>query len=71
MAACSTCPTCPTATPRAIGPIGPRGPFYGFSEDATQAMATNPGYFAAWYSLKSILLVGAVAALAYQLGKKR
>jgi hypothetical protein len=42
----------------------------GFREDAMQAMQTSPGYFAAWYTAKSWLLVGVTAALAYHLGKR-
>lgn len=41
----------------------------GFVEDAQAAMQATPGYFAAWYTLKSLLLVGVTGALAYQLGK--
>lgn len=41
----------------------------GFSADAKAAMAQNPDYFVWWYTTKSMLLVAAVAALAYQLGK--
>lgn len=41
----------------------------GFSEDAQTAMQASPDYFVWWYSAKSILLVIAAAALAYQLGK--
>ncbi len=41
----------------------------GFTEDGTAAIAASPNYFLAWYSVKSILLVGVAAALAYQLGK--
>jgi hypothetical protein len=33
------------------------------------AMAIAPDYWLRWYSLKSLLLVGAVALLAYQLGR--
>jgi len=40
-----------------------------FTDDARVAMAASPDYFVWWYSAKSMLLVGAVAALAYQLGK--
>lgn len=45
--------------------------FYGFTEDGQAALAASPGYFLWWYSAKSILLVAAVAALAYHVGKSR
>ena len=42
----------------------------GFQEDGKAAIAASPGYFLAWYSAKSIALVGAVAWVAYLLGTK-
>ncbi len=46
-------------------------PLQGFSDDAIKAMQASPGYFAAWYTVKSIALVAALAFIAYQAGKKR
>ncbi len=40
-----------------------------FSEDAVAAMQANPNYFVWWYSVKSIALVGVIAAFAYYVGK--
>jgi len=40
-----------------------------FAEDGAAAMAASPNYFLAWYSAKSILLVGVIAAFAYYVGK--
>lgn len=42
-----------------------------FTTDGKAAIAASPDYFLWWYSAKSILLVGAVAALAYYVGKSR
>lgn len=42
----------------------------GFREDAVKAITENPEYFVTWYSLKSFALVGALAYIAYQAGKK-
>ena len=44
---------------------------YGFTDDGEAAIAASPGYFLAWYSAKSILLVAVTAALAYQLGRTK
>lgn len=41
----------------------------GFTEDGKAAIAASPDYFLWWYSVKSILLVGAFGAFMYQLGK--
>lgn len=41
----------------------------GFSDDAQQAMQAAPRYFVAWYTLKSIGLCAAVAALAFMIGR--
>lgn len=42
---------------------------YGAAEDTKLAMATAPDYWLAWYSFKSIALVGVACALAYYVGK--
>lgn len=42
-----------------------------FTENAKAAIAASPDYFVWWYSVKSILLVGAFGAFMYQLGKNR
>lgn len=42
-----------------------------FKADARLAITANPDYFVWWYSAKSILLVVAVAALAFQFGRSR
>ncbi len=42
-----------------------------FAHDARVAMEASPGYFATWYTVKSIALVGAIATAAYYLGKSR
>lgn len=41
----------------------------GFTEDAQKAMAVAPKYWLAWYTIKSLALVGVAAAFAYRLGK--
>ncbi len=46
-------------------------PLEGFSDDAIKAMQDNPSYFAAWYTAKSLLLVAAIAYIAYQTGRAR
>ncbi len=43
--------------------------FRGLAEDTQLAMATAPNYWLAWYSAKSILLVGVACAFAYYVGK--
>ena len=48
-----------------------RAPVGGFSEDAQQAIANSPAYFAAWYTAKSIGLAAALAWVAYLIGKER
>lgn len=45
--------------------------FDGFAEDARAAVVANPDYFVWWYTLKSVGLCVALAALAYQAGKNR
>lgn len=42
-----------------------------FKADARIAITANPDYFVWWYSAKSILLVLAIAALAYQIGRAK
>ena len=40
-------------------------------QDETRlAMQTAPGYWLAWYSMKSMLLVGVAAGLAYYVGRE-
>lgn len=46
-------------------------PLNGFWEDAEKAMTDNPAYFARWYSVKSWLLVGSLATIAYMVGRRR
>lgn len=41
----------------------------GFADDARRAIVQNPDYFVRWYTIKSIGLCAAVAALAYVLGR--
>lgn len=48
---------------------------YGFFDPITEvasgarvALEASPGYFLGWYTVKSLLLVGVTAALAYRLG---
>jgi len=45
--------------------------YQGFSDDAVRAVNESPGYFMAWYSVKSIALVLVFGALCYQVGKSR
>ena len=42
-----------------------------WSMNAQLAMQASPQYFVWWYSVKSMLLVGAVAGLAYYAGLER
>lgn len=42
----------------------------GWSDDAKKAITENPEYFVWWYSAKSMALVGALAWVAYLLGKR-
>lgn len=53
---------------RAIVRQGPRQ-LGSFTENGEAAIAASPKYFLWWYSVKSILLVGAFGAFCYQLGK--
>lgn len=57
--------------PPAFCPCGVGAPcnFHGFTDDAKAAIAASPDYFVKWYTIKSILLVGVAAALAYTIGK--
>lgn len=52
-----------------------RAPFNGFIADwelsAQRAMQAEPLYFARWYTVKSIALVGVSLALLYTLMKRR
>jgi hypothetical protein len=41
----------------------------GFSDDARTAITVAPDYFVKWYTIKSVGLVAAVAALAFLLGR--
>ena len=41
----------------------------GFSDDARTAITVAPDYFVRWYTLKSIGLCVAVAALAFMIGR--
>ena len=41
----------------------------GFADDARGAIVAAPNYFVAWYTVKSIGLCAAVAALAYLIGR--
>lgn len=41
----------------------------GFAENAKTAMAASPDYFAWWYTVKSVLLVGALGTAAYFAGR--
>ncbi len=43
--------------------------FDGLTDDTQAAMQAAPGYWLAWYSIKSIALVGVVAWFAYYAGK--
>jgi hypothetical protein len=43
----------------------------GFTDDAVKAMQASPDYFVHWYTAKSILLVGAIAWIAYTAGAIR
>lgn len=43
----------------------------GFTDDAQAAMLAAPGYFAVWYTVKSIALVGAIGWICYYLGSTR
>lgn len=47
----------------------PEARFEGFAEDGKAALEASPDYFLWWYSAKSILLVAAVAGLAFYVGK--
>lgn len=50
-------------------------PYDGWVDDweqsAVRAMQAEPLYFARWYSIKSLALVGVTAALVYVLAKRR
>ncbi len=46
-------------------------PLSGFTEDGKAAIAASPNYFLAWYSAKSIMLVGAIGFCCYLLGKSK
>ena len=41
----------------------------GFADDARQAITTTPDYFVRWYTIKSIGLCVAVAALTFMMGR--
>ena len=41
----------------------------GFADDARKAITTNPDYFVWWYTVKSIGLCAAVAALTFMIGR--
>lgn len=41
----------------------------GASDDTRRAMQSNPDYWIAWYTFKSLALVAVIGALGYQLGK--
>jgi hypothetical protein len=41
----------------------------GFSDDARTAITVAPDYFVRWYTIKSIGLCAAVAALAFMIGR--
>ena len=40
-----------------------------WQRNARKAMDENPDYFAWWYTIKSVALVGAIAAATYYAGK--
>lgn len=41
----------------------------GWTDDTVAAMQANPPYFAWWYTVKSVGLAAALAALAYMVGR--
>lgn len=45
------------------------GDVRGWTEDAVTAMQASPTYFAWWYTVKSVALAGALAGLAYVIGR--
>lgn len=47
-----------------------RGDVRGWTDDAVAAMQANPPYFAWWYTVKSVGLAAALAALAYMIGRE-
>jgi len=56
-------------TPGPIMELGEMGVLGQVGDEARRAMQETPGYFAWWYVVKSLALVGVSVLLAYVLGK--
>lgn len=55
----------------AEGPVIVRRQLHGWTDDAVKAMQDNPRYFAWWDRWKTVALMGALGALAYQVMRGR
>lgn len=53
-----------------VSPVPTAAPLGSWSDDAKKAMRDNPDYFIWWYTVKSLGLAAALAALAYYVGRE-